>query len=165
MKVGYAVLYEDGTLTISKNYIILQRPILRDYGKFNDTDVPWVNKSKTIKSVRILNQVKSNCMKEWFDDCKNLTTLIDFQNLDVSDCEDFSYLFHGCKQLMNIDSLKEWNVSSCKFFSNTFYGCESLIDISVLSNWNVSNCKLYVFMVFILYKFNHITRFSKIRCF
>lgn len=48
MKVGYAVLYEDGTLTISKNYIILQKPILRDYGKFNDTDVPWVTKSEIL---------------------------------------------------------------------------------------------------------------------
>ena len=31
-------------------------------------------------------------MSHWFIYCKNLTALIDFQNLDVSDCEDFYLL-------------------------------------------------------------------------
>ena len=32
MKVGYAVLYDDGTLVISKNYTLLQKKIIKDYG-------------------------------------------------------------------------------------------------------------------------------------
>ena len=31
MKVGYAVLYEDGELVISKNHTILPKPIFKDY--------------------------------------------------------------------------------------------------------------------------------------
>ena len=139
MKVGYAVLYEDGTLTISKEHTILQKPIYKDYGEFEDMNIPWINDTYEIKIVKILNQVKSNSMNSWFDNCKNLTILIDFQNLDVSNCEDFSYTFFSCKNLKNISSLKNWNVSNGKDFSRMFYGCKSLQDLKGLQNWNVSN--------------------------
>ena len=41
MKVGYAILYDDGTLTISKKHTILQKPIYKDYGEFDDNKIPW----------------------------------------------------------------------------------------------------------------------------
>ena len=141
MKVGYVILYEDGTLTISKKHTILQKPIYKDYGEFYDTDVPWrwKNDEKKIKQVRILNQIKSNYMRSWFKDCYNLTTLIDFQNLDVSDCEDFVFTFYGCKSLTNISSLKDWDVSNGKYFMWMFKHCKSLKNILVLQNWNMYN--------------------------
>ena len=141
MKVGYAVLYEDGTLVISANPIkqfkkfsilSLRKNIYKDYGKFDDDNVPWKREYNKIKRVRIFDQVKSNCIKKWFENCKNLKTLIDFQNLDVSDCENFSCLFYGCQALKDISSLKEWNVLSGKDFSNMFYSCKSLQDLKGL---------------------------------
>ena len=102
MKVGYAVLYNNGELVISQSHTILSKKIYKDYGEFEDTSVPWKNERKRINKVNILDQVKSNCMKEWFDDCTNLTSLIDFVNLDVSDCADFSYMFEACTFLQNI---------------------------------------------------------------
>ena len=123
MKVGYAVLYEDGTLVISKNHTILQQKIKIDYGEFEDTNVPWKNKSSKIKKTHILNNVKSNCMKAWFEDCINLTTLINFKNLDVSNCIDFSYMFYNCKLLQNINELQNWNVSNGTDFNSMFASC------------------------------------------
>ena len=143
MKVGYAVLYEDGTLTISKEHTILPKPILKDYDKFEDGLRPWLLSSEKIKTVRILNQVKPFTVYGWFYHCKNLTTLIDFQNLDVSDCEDFSYVFHGCELLTDISSLKNWNVSNGKNFSWMFYSCESLETLKGLDDWNVSNSETF----------------------
>ena len=125
MKVGYAVLYEDGTLVISKNHTILPKKIAIDYGKFDDTNVSWQNESNKIKRVQILNQVKSNYMKEWFKRCNNLTTLLDFQNLDISDCTDFSYVFYHCKSLQNLNGLSNWNISNGIDFSYMFFNCES----------------------------------------
>jgi len=139
MKVGYAVLYEDGTLTISKEHTILPKPILKDYDKFEDGLRPWLLSSEKIKTVRILNQVKPFTVYGWFYHCKNLTTLIDFQNLDVSDCEDFSYVFHGCELLTDISSLKNWNVSNGKNFQSMFECCKKILDVSALANWSVSN--------------------------
>ena len=94
MKVGYVVLYEDGELVISKNHTLLQKKIIKDYGEFEDTDVPWINEIDKIEKVHLLDQIKSNCMKKWFENCINLTTLIDFKNLDVSDCTDFSFMIY-----------------------------------------------------------------------
>ena len=139
MKVGYVVLYEDGELVISKNHTLLQKKIIKDYGEFEDTDVPWKNEIEKIEKVHLLNQIKSNYMKEWFNDCMNLNILINFQNLDTSDCTDFSSMFYGCKSLQNIKELQNWNVSNCTDFSYMFAYCESLQNINELETWNVSN--------------------------
>ena len=139
MKVGYVVLYEDGTLVISKNHTILPQKIKIDYDKFEDTCVPWKRESAKIKKVSILDKVKSNCMKEWFYCCMNLTTLIDFKNLDVSGCTNFSHMFSYCESLQNINELQWLNVSNGVNFSDMFYHCKTLKDIDSLKTWNVSN--------------------------
>ena len=139
MKVGYVVLYEDGELVISKNHTVLKRKIIKDYGEFEDTDVLWKNETNKIKKVQILNQVKSNYMKEWFKCCINLTTLIDLKNLDTSDCTDFSSMFAFCESLQNLNGLQNWNVSNGTNFSRMFGYCNSLQNLNGLRNWNVSN--------------------------
>ena len=139
MKVGYVVLYEDGELVISKNHTLLQKKIIKNYGEFEDTDVLWKNETNKIKKVQILNNVKSNCMKEWFKGCINLTTLIDFKNLDTSDCTDFSSMFFYCESLQNLNELQNWNVSNGKDFSYMFALCTYLQNLNELQNWNVSN--------------------------
>ena len=140
MKVGYAVLYADGTLVISKNHTILPQKIKIDYDKFEDTCVPWKRESEKIKKVRILDQVKTTCMHAWFGNCMNLLTLIDFENLDVSNCIDFSYMFYNCNSLQDLNGLENWNVSNGEYFSRMFAYCDSLQNIDALQNWNVSNC-------------------------
>ena len=148
MEVGYAVLYTDGTLIISKNYTILSKKIEIDYGKFEETLVPWKNESKKIEKVQILDQVKSNYMIKWFEDCINLKTLIDFKNLDVSDCIYFSYVFLFCKSLQNIYELKNWNVFNGKNFQGMFFGCTSLQNLNILKNWNVSSGVNFSYMFY-----------------
>ena len=139
MKVGYVILYEDGELVISKNHTLLQKKIIKDYGEFEDTDVPWKNETNKIKKVRILDQIKSNYVKEWFKGCINLTTLINFKKLDVSDCTDFSSMFTYCKSLQNVNELQTWNVSNGTDFSFMFFYCSSLQNLNELKYWNVSN--------------------------
>ena len=139
MKVGYAVLYINGTLVISNNHTLLQKNIIKDYDEFEDTDVPWGKESSKIKKVQILDQVKSNYMNAWFEDCLNLTTLLNFKNLDVSDCTDFSFMFCNCKSLQNLNELQSWNISNGTDFSYMFAACKSLQDLNGLKNWNVSN--------------------------
>ena len=146
MNVGYAVLYEDGELVISKNHTLLQKKIIKDYGEFEDTNVPWKNDFNKIKKVQILDQVKSTCMREWFENCINLKTLINFKNLDVSDCTDFSYMFFNCKSLQNLNELQNWNVSNGIDFSDMFEYCDSLQNIDALQNWNVSSGTNFSYM-------------------
>ena len=146
MKVGYVVLYEDGELVISKKHTLLQKKIIKDYGEFEDINVPWKNDSNEIEKVQILDQVKSNYMKEWFEDCINLNILINFQNLDTSDCTDFSFMFYGCRLLQDLKGLQNWNVSNGINFSGMFEHCKSLQNINELQNWDVSNCEDFSYM-------------------
>ena len=141
MKVGYVVLYEDGELVISKEYTILQKPILENFGEFDAKIVPWQldDMCFKIKQVRILDKVKTNYMRSWFQDCLYLTTLLDFQNLDVSDCKDFSYAFYSCLNLNSLVPLKDWNVSNGVTFKRMFMKCTSLETLKGLNTWDVSN--------------------------
>ena len=131
MKVGYAVLYDNGELVISQSHTILSKKIYKDYGEFADTSVPWKHECKRINKVKILDQVKSNCMQKWFYYCINLTSLIDFSYLDVSECTDFLEMFCGCKSLEKISTLQNWNVSNGQNFSEMFSYCDSLEEISL----------------------------------
>ena len=65
-------------------------------------------------------------MKEWFINCINLTTLINFKKLDVSDCTNFSRMFAFCESLQNINELQNWNVSNGKDFLFMFANCKNL---------------------------------------
>ena len=55
MIVGYAVLYKNGTLVISKKHSILSKKVRKDYGQFEDTNVSWKNEIKKIEKVHILD--------------------------------------------------------------------------------------------------------------
>ena len=146
MKVGYAVLYKDGELVISNNNYVFQKKIFINYGEFEDTEVPWKKEYDKIKTIKILNQVKSNNMKNWFKNCVKLTNLIDFNNLDVSNCKDFSYMCYNCQELIDISSLKNWDVSNGENFSKSFVYCEKIITFSALENWNMSNASNISYM-------------------
>ena len=58
--------------------------------------------------------------------------------MDVSNRNDFSYMFSGCESLSDIKALKNWNISNGNNFKAMFCGCSSLSDIKALENWNVS---------------------------
>ena len=165
MKVGYAVLYDNGELVISQSHTILSKKIYKDYGEFEDTSVPWKNESKNINKIKILDQVKSNCMQEWFDDCTNLTSLIDFTNLDISDCEDFSFMFYNCISLQDISALESWNVSNGTDFSRMFSSCTALQDISALESWNVSNGTDFSCMFYSCRSLQDISALEELECF
>ena len=62
----------------------------------------------------------------WFYGYINLITLIDFQNLDVSDCTNFSGMFYNCQSLINISVLENWNFSNGEYFQDMFENCISL---------------------------------------
>ena len=114
--------------------------------------------------MNILDQVKSNCMKEWFDDCTNLTSLIDFTNLDVSDCADFSGMFYSCTSLQDLNGLQNWNVSNGIDFSYMFSFCTSLQDISALERWNVSNGTKFSWMFRYCTSLQNISLPNSLRC-
>ena len=53
-------------------------------------------------------------------------------------------IFHICSltQLSDIKALEKWNVSNGNNFSYMFAGCSQLSDIKALEKWNVSKSLL-----------------------
>ena len=50
-------------------------------------------------------------------------------------------MFYKCKQLKSIGDISDWDVSNVKDMSVMFSGCEQLKSVGDISNWNVSNVK------------------------
>ena len=48
-------------------------------------------------------------------------------------------MFCGCSKLSDIKGLENWNVSNGNNFSYIFYECSLLSDIKALQNWNLSD--------------------------
>ena len=96
-----------------------------------------------IEKVHLLDQIKSNYMKEWFINCINLTTLINFKKLDVSDCTNFSRMFAFCESLQNINELQNWNVSNGTDFLSMFEYCILLKEISLSNTLDILKKEMF----------------------
>ena len=62
---------------------------------------------------------------------------------NVSNGNNFSYMFYECTSLSDIKALEKWNVSNGNNFSYMFGGCKLLSDIdNTIKKWNVSKSSL-----------------------
>ena len=57
------------------------------------------------------------------------------QNWNVSNGNNFSFMFSYCSSLSDIKPLQNWNVSNGNNFSYMFDNCSSLSDIKPLQHW------------------------------
>ena len=111
----------------------------------------------------ILNKLTN--LEYMFFGCKSLVNIDDLKYLDVSNVDNFSYIFYNCsisdikaleywdvsrgqnfellfsscESLSNLSSLKKWDVSKGKNFQDMFHGCSLLTDLQGLDYWDVSN--------------------------
>ena len=69
----------------------------------------------------------------------------DYNDIDVSKIQDFSYLFENQDHLVEID-ISKWDVSNAISLKCMFNGCRYLRTTGDLGNWNVSNVADMSFM-------------------
>lgn len=80
----------------------------------------------TIVNGNIINDNGVESLSKVFQNCTNLTTIIGYQNWDVSNVSTFESLFDGCGKLSSLN-LKKWKLSSkATTLTNMFKGCSSL---------------------------------------
>ena len=87
-------------------------------------------------------------MSSLYSKYKKINNLIDIsslENLDVSECEDLSFMFCGCVNVKNFDCLKNWDISKCKNLEGIFGYC-SFSDVNFLSSWKFNNATNLCFM-------------------
>ena len=178
MKVGYAVLYDDGLLIISNAKLNLKKTVFKDFGEFEDDAIPWNYENQDINQIKqivINDKIKVSTMFGWFSNLRQLTEVFGLKNIDTSNCldfanlfmncvrlksiyflkdldvsngEDFSDMFKNCLRLEYIGSLKFWNMENAVNLAGMFYNCIRLKDMSAIENWNVSNVINFVRMCF-----------------
>lgn len=142
MKVGYAVLYDDGTLVISNTKLNFKKTVLTDFGEFEDDTIPWNNENQDIKQIKqivINDKIKVSTMFGWFMNLRQLTEVFGLKNIDTSNCLDFANLFTNCRKLKSIYFLKDLDVSNGEDFSGMFKNCLNLEYIGSLEFWNMEN--------------------------
>ena len=124
---------KNGELVISQNKIVAPKDALE---KETETQRPggvgasiWMGNT-TVKTVRFEGNVKTNNCKDWFSSCRTLTEIKNLENLDVSDCTDFTNMFFGCTSLTSLN-LSAWNIKKNPTVVYMFRNCASLSDKSV----------------------------------
>ena len=160
-----AILYEDGTLIFSPDYIVDESHgnIVATYTGW-DTDVytlssmPWYSNKSLIKKV-YFNDISAKSTKYWlygfaatnveangvnnvtdmtymFSSCQALTSL-NLSNFNTSNVTDMQYMFFNCFSLTSLN-LSNFNTSNVTDMTNMFNGCSSLTSLN-LSSFDTSN--------------------------
>ena len=68
-------------------------------------------------------------------------TVLNFNDIDVHDIDDFSYVFHDFNDIIKID-ISQWDVSKAKYFQSMFSCSRNLITTGDLSGWNIHNVEV-----------------------
>ncbi len=77
-------------------------------------------------------------VRRWFQGMENLEGISGiWENLDISEVTDLSYMFYKCSSLKNVD-LSHFNTQNVTDMGFMFYGCSSLTTIYVGAYWNTA---------------------------
>lgn len=109
----------------------------------------WDNNIKNITTVRFdstFADVRPKSTSMWFEDMKNLTTIIGMEYLNTSEVTNISYMFAECRALTSID-LSHFNTSKVTNMASLFKNCSSLtsIDLSSFDTKNVTDVSMLFF--------------------
>ena len=137
-KIG---IFEESNLYIKKYFNRISKELKESkLNNFNPAD--YEDDSDIILDQPTVETILYKHCPNTFDELKNIVKRYviegktNFNDIDVSNIEDFSYLFSGLEIIRDID-LSEWDVSNGKTFAGMFSGCVNFN--SDLSNWDVSN--------------------------
>ena len=139
--VMYTV-YNDGTLTF-KYGEKKGSGTLYDVPTYYSTAPGWSAYSSSIKTVvfdeSFINAQPKSCYK-WFDNCSNLTSIIDIKYLNTANVTNMSRMFRDCKNLTSLD-LSKFDTSNVKDMSYMFNNCQNLtsLDLSKFKTAKVTN--------------------------
>ena len=106
------------------------------YGFTSETQRPWHNQYRNIKSVEIGSNIKPTFTAHWFEDFFNATSF-NVEKLDTSNVESMSDMFNYCSAVTSLD-VSNFNTSKVTNMNSMFKECNALTSLD-LSNFNTSN--------------------------
>ena len=163
----YVNLYTDGTLAFcSTEKLIKGKELLKSYGNIinsSENNFPkWYEDRTNITQVQFVDKIEPTYINYWFNECTNLTTIKDINNLctdyvqgmkqtfcgvnltsldlsgfNTSNVTDMTWMFGGCKNLINLN-ISNFDTKNVTNMCRMFEGCESLTSLD-LSSFNTIN--------------------------
>lgn len=147
----YAVLYNDGTLSIQRGKIplrgagtgtVYELDMTRIY-EYNNDDligVPWIDRSEEIQTVEFVAEIHPLYTAGWFSNCSNLKTVRNIRNLRTEKTLSMREMFSYCENLTELD-VSGFETSNVTDMSSMFSECENLVklDVSGFDTSSVTN--------------------------
>ena len=87
-------------------------------------------------------------LNSMFKNCKSLSSIYNFKNMNTKYLKALYGLFYGCYSLTYIDDISGWNLNKVKNISELFYKCSSLKSLSDISKCNISNTNNISYMFY-----------------
>ena len=150
----YVTLYSDGDLEFrNDNTTDSERSVVKTYiadleGYGNDREEEnnyraWYNERSQIVTVTFRHIIRPDSTAQWFEDCANLTSVRNLENLDVSNVSDMSNMFAYCVGLRNLDLSAMKNTGALQNMESMFAGSQNLetLDLSGMSTNGVSDMR------------------------
>lgn len=97
-----------------------------------------LNRNKQLICPKTKEELKLEILKRIID------KVTDYNDIDVSNIEDMSYLFED-QDIVTID-ISEWDVSNVKNMKSMFNNCKYLRTVGNLSSWNINKVSDMSFM-------------------
>ena len=95
-----------------------------------------------IKSIYDLNNIDTSKvinMKNMFDNCVSLTNISNINNWNTSNVMNMEGMFSNNKLLQHMPDISKWDTSNVSSMMNMFYNCELLKSLPDISKWTISN--------------------------
>ena len=89
--------------------------------------------SITTLDLSLFNTEKVTNMNSMFNECRNLTNIINLNNLNTTSAVSFSEMFYNCSSLTTLD-VSNFDTSNVTSLSNMFYDCSNLKTINLFSS-------------------------------
>ena len=106
---------------------------IKDYLSYSYKDL----KNENILEIKLIEIRKINSMCQMFNECRNLISLQDFGEWDMSNVIDVSNMFYNCTSLNYVSDISKWNTEKITNIGYMFYGCKSLKTLPDISKWNI----------------------------
>ena len=138
-QVMYTV-YDNGTLT----FMYGEKPesgTVYDVPTDPYTAPGWLETYKTSITTVVFDKsfkdARPTSCYSWFNECSNLTSINNIENLNTANVTSMSYMFYGCSSLTELN-LSNFITANVKDMSSMFSHCQKLTSLN-LSNFNTAN--------------------------
>ena len=142
--IAYAVL-SDGTLTFQYGVFTPDNITSWDVSNTGEAKPGWNSQKGSIKNVVFTTSFAAarpiSCAN-WFEECKNLTSITGIENLNTSDVTNMFCMFKNCNNLQSLD-VSHFDTGNVTSMFQMFLGCSSLKSLDV-SHFNTNKVtKMY----------------------